>query len=765
MTADLYSQAKPIYWLDRLADLRAGRKPVPVHVQLILSDLCNHDCLPAGSMVECPGGLRPIETIRAGDVVTGPDGNPVRVREARDRLADDLYEIVSGGRTVRCTGNHPVLTQDGWKEARHLSTRDSAVVRVRVRTAGNESGDIESSSVKEPLESIRARPRHEGPGASNQGQEARIGARERSGWKSAAVRLWVRFLDELESAIQEVGRVRFWASSFIVTNTLQLEGRATSQVGAGHDRAGLPLWLRSACAEVRAPGLLDGLRFRASERWQDRVDVGGRQEPQRGADAKEQSDARSRSSKKGGTREGSRRVADQGGTSFLSLGEAEQVAGELPWKRQAMGESSKPGLPGCCPEEGHRDHNLRDLQRRSGGASLGRRLWGRVSRALFGERLAMPGGVLSRGSPQEIAEGSDSGGVRLRIAGIELERGLELRPIDSIRRLEGEHRVYNFACPPIEAYIADGVVVHNCGFCAYRMSAGLSREMFSEGNKRNPKRMISPEKAAEIINDCADIGVRAIQFTGGGEPTMHPQHLELFALAQQRGMMTSLVTNGIRIDASSPAVQAMTWIRVSVDAGTPETYGAVRGVSSKHWNMAWGNITSLAEQCKGTVSTGFVVTMQNYRELSQMVELAQGAGVANVRVGAVFSSDGAEYYKNALSDVRASIAQAKERFGDFIIDLFDRRIEDLEAGSPKEPLCGYQYLTTYIGGDLGVYRCCNTAYTRIGKVADLNERRFADLFGGPIQAFDARQCQHCQFLGQNRAIAATQTQPMHAEFV
>lgn len=305
----------------------------------------------------------------------------------------------------------------------------------------------------------------------------------------------------------------------------------------------------------------------------------------------------------------------------------------------------------------------------------------------------------------------------------------------------------------------------DCGFCAYRMTSGLSNELFPQGTRRNPQRMIPTSKAREIIDDCAALGVRAIQFTGGGEPTVHPDHLALFAHAQSLGIATALVTNSVALDATHPAVHAMSWIRVSVDAGTPQTYARTRRVAPRHWAAAWDKVTELALRCTGTVSVGFVVTPENFRELPLACEMAQRAGVANVRVGAVFSSEGAGYYGSWLPQIRAVLADARARFGDLVVDLFDRRIADLDAGHPTEKLCGYQHLSTYIGGDLGVYRCCNTAYTRAGKIADLHERRFASLFGQAPGDFDATGCRACQFRGQNEVIAATQHKSVHAEFV
>ncbi len=110
----------------------------------------------------------------------------------------------------------------------------------------------------------------------------------------------------------------------------------------------------------------------------------------------------------------------------------------------------------------------------------------------------------------------------------------------------------------------------DCGFCAYRMSSGLSNELFPEGKRRNPNRMIPTAKAEEIIDDCAKLGVQGIQFTGGGEPTVHPDHLALFARAQRHGIATALVSNCVNLDVEHPAVREMAWIRISVVAGTLE---------------------------------------------------------------------------------------------------------------------------------------------------------------------------------------------------
>lgn len=62
----------------------------------------------------------------------------------------------------------------------------------------------------------------------------------------------------------------------------------------------------------------------------------------------------------------------------------------------------------------------------------------------------------------------------------------------------------------------------NCHFCAYRDPSYTSSQLFHIDGNYNPNRMIPLDKVLEILDDCVEMGVRAIQLTGGGEPTVHP---------------------------------------------------------------------------------------------------------------------------------------------------------------------------------------------------------------------------------------------------
>lgn len=319
----------------------------------------------------------------------------------------------------------------------------------------------------------------------------------------------------------------------------------------------------------------------------------------------------------------------------------------------------------------------------------------------------------------------------------------------------------------------------DCHFCSYRMSNGLSSEQFGENGNMNPNRKIPTDKAIEILDDCASLGVKAIQFTGGGEPTVHPDHLLIFEYAQNLGLETSLVTNGVLFRPGWEFVlPKMKWVRVSIDASNPEMYASVRRVKPEFYATALSHVTMLAAEIEkqGTdclLGVGYVLTRENWADAYEGVRRIRETGAANVRLSAMFSTEGESYYEGMEHAIRAEIEKIKTlatpEFS--VVDLFGDRIDDLVQHTPDYDFCGYQQFNMYVGGNLKVYRCCTTAYTRHGEVGDLTQQRLASWFYSSQKAdaygsFSARTCKTCQFNGKNRTIAyLISDNPLHVNFV
>jgi MoaA/NifB/PqqE/SkfB family radical SAM enzyme len=316
-----------------------------------------------------------------------------------------------------------------------------------------------------------------------------------------------------------------------------------------------------------------------------------------------------------------------------------------------------------------------------------------------------------------------------------------------------------------------------CQWCAYRQSGYSSNETFFATDE------IPFNKLEEIVADCAAMGVRAIEVTGGGEPTMHPQHAELMESIVERGMDLGVVTNGVILrHHTQEAILNSQWVRVSIDAGTRHTYATTRNVSMEVFESVRKHIKTLADKRQSaapTVGVGFVVTPQNWKEVAQATRNAHEDGADNIRIGAMFSNEGGGYTVAIRHQLSELLQEAKsfetETFK--IYDLVSDRIAQLLEGSPAHPKCWHQSLATLIGADQNVYRCCVVAYNHIGLIGSIRDKRFLELWQSPgmgqqLLEFDARQCPRCIRAASNAAIAdciSSKTIPQvicdHANFI
>lgn len=306
----------------------------------------------------------------------------------------------------------------------------------------------------------------------------------------------------------------------------------------------------------------------------------------------------------------------------------------------------------------------------------------------------------------------------------------------------------------------------DCHFCAYRMEGGFSTEKFGVDGNKNPNRRIPTEKVFEILSDCARLGVEAIEFTGGGEPTVHPDWEKIIAYAQSLGLSTGLVTNAVRLK-DCPSVDGLTWLRVSLDAGKKETYQRIR--KSLAWDKVMKNLDMLGKKKGPLIGVGFVLTRENYKELEDCAKIVKGFGIPYIRVSAMFSTGGADYYDGLIDEINAQRILAKNLENDNfkVVDFFDDRVLDLKKESPDYSFCGYQQFVLYIGGDQKVYTCCTNAYTTAGEIGDLSNMSFASwLKSHRRYEFDARKCHHCQFNNKNKIIDyLINPSPAHIGFV
>jgi MoaA/NifB/PqqE/SkfB family radical SAM enzyme len=124
-------------------------------------------------------------------------------------------------------------------------------------------------------------------------------------------------------------------------------------------------------------------------------------------------------------------------------------------------------------------------------------------------------------------------------------------------------------------------------------------------------------------------GVKAIVWSGGGEPTTHPDWLSIVEYAATLGYEQGMYTlGGLLTDASAMRLaKVASWVVVSLDAPDAETYAAEKGVPASRFAAACHGITALIGH-KATVGVSFLLHAGNVHRCDDMLALARSLGAS-----------------------------------------------------------------------------------------------------------------------------------------
>jgi MoaA/NifB/PqqE/SkfB family radical SAM enzyme len=128
-----------------------------------------------------------------------------------------------------------------------------------------------------------------------------------------------------------------------------------------------------------------------------------------------------------------------------------------------------------------------------------------------------------------------------------------------------------------------------------------------------------------------------IDFTGGGEPLLHPKLLSMIESGKTAGCSVGFNTNGVLLNnelAGELVTLNLDWIAYSIDAATPQTYESIR--RGAKFAQVLENISALnsAKEARGSIlpltMAVFVMMRDNIGELPAFIDLAFQMGIDQV---------------------------------------------------------------------------------------------------------------------------------------
>jgi len=285
--------------------------------------------------------------------------------------------------------------------------------------------------------------------------------------------------------------------------------------------------------------------------------------------------------------------------------------------------------------------------------------------------------------------------------------------------------------PPVHIRIKPtNVCGHNCWYCAYRVDdLQLGKDMVTRD-------FIPKEKMMEIIDDVIDMGVKAVTFSGGGDPFYYPHLLDAAKKLSSSPVKFASLTNGSRLSGEVADVFAHNakWLRISIDGWDGKSYAQYRGVSEDEFSKIMTNIENFSKiggKCYFGVS--IIVDKKNAGHIYELTSRIKDAGAESVKIApCIVSNEGREnneYHSEIYDSVKDEIARTIEDLADDNLEIFDSYHEQLESFKKDYTWCPYLQILPVIGADLNIYPCQDKAYNLDeGLIGSIKEQCFKDFW-------------------------------------
>ena len=167
---------------------------------------------------------------------------------------------------------------------------------------------------------------------------------------------------------------------------------------------------------------------------------------------------------------------------------------------------------------------------------------------------------------------------------------------------------------------------HRCAFCAL--------DFLEKGGSD-----INSEVLLKNLEDMSLHGVKSIMFAGEGEPLLHKDLPQFVKTAKEKGIDVSLTSNGAPFnqDKADKVLPYLSWIRFSVDAGTPETYSQLHGTKKEDFERVIKNIGYAVDLKKNngyevTIGVQALLTNKSLNELVGLARKVKEIGADNIQI-------------------------------------------------------------------------------------------------------------------------------------
>jgi len=249
------------------------------------------------------------------------------------------------------------------------------------------------------------------------------------------------------------------------------------------------------------------------------------------------------------------------------------------------------------------------------------------------------------------------------------------------------------------------------------------------------KDSIPKAKMMEIIDDCVAMGVKAITFSGGGDPFYYKHLLSTLKKLADTNIEFASLTNGAKLTGELAEIFAHhgQWLRISIDGWDDKSYSEYRSIKAGEFDRLISNMSKFSHlngQCNLGVS--YIIDQKNAEHIYEFVDKIKQTGAESIKMSpCIVSNNGIEnnkYHEPIYQRVKDEINRVKGAFEDDSFEIYDSYHLLDERFDKDYHWCPYLQVLPVIGADLNIYPCQDKAYnlenSLLGSIKDISFKDF-----------------------------------------